>query len=151
VIPVNEIVVGVDGSKGAQRALEWALQEARLRSAPMRVVYAPQMMEIPTYVAGRAGGYAGPTRAQVREAAERMLDEAMRAAGAREPDGAIAREVVLGEHPAAALLRAAKGADLLVVGSRGLGGFRGLIVGSVSLHCVTHASCPVTVVPAAGD
>lgn len=148
---MNEIVVGVDGSKGAQRALEWALQEARLRSAPVRVVYAPPMIEVPTYVAGRAGGYAGPTREQVQQAAERLLDDALRAAGEQEYDVHVEREITLGEHPAAALLRAAKTAGLLVVGSRGLGGFRGLIVGSVSLQCVTHADCPVTVVPAADD
>jgi nucleotide-binding universal stress UspA family protein len=143
---MNTIVVGVDGSKGSQQALEWAMAEARLHSATLRAVHVVQPDLLPAYVIGRAGGYAGPTREQQREAGDRLLDEALRSAA----EGvAVERHVVLEESPAKALIDAAQDADLLVVGSRGLGGFQGLVLGSVGLQCVTHAPCPVVVVPPA--
>lgn len=143
------IVVGVDGSAGAERALAWALQEARLRSAPVRLVHAPPMMVVPQYGGVWPDYDTDVTRDEVQAAAERLLDDALQAAGGADHDGPLEREVALGKHPAPALIQASADADLLVVGSRGLGGFKGLIVGSVSLQCVAHAHCPVTVVPEA--
>lgn len=142
----NTIVVGVDGSDGAQRALAWAVEEARLRSAVLRAVHTVRPVVLPSYVVGRAGGYVGPSREQMEEVGEAVLDEALKAV---DIDGgpALERRVVLGQSPAESLVEASRDAELLVVGSRGLGGFRSLVVGSVSLQCVTHATCPVTVVP----
>lgn len=143
---MGTIVVGIDGSKGAQRALEWALSEARLRGADLRVVHAHRVPELPTYVQGRAGGYVGAPPEQVQAVAKRVIEEALRAAG--DTGGVpVERVPVVGGEAATSLIDASKGADLLVVGSRGLGGFTGLLLGSVSQQCVTHAHCPVVVVP----
>jgi nucleotide-binding universal stress UspA family protein len=140
------VVVGVDGSKGAQRALEWALSEARLRGADLRVVHAHRVPVLPTYVQGRAGGYAGPSPEQLRAAAKQVIEEALGAAG--DTAGvSVERVPVVGGQAATTLIDASLGADLLVVGSRGLGGFTGLLLGSVSQQCVAHAHCPVVVVP----
>jgi nucleotide-binding universal stress UspA family protein len=141
---MTTIVVGVDGSKGAAHALDWAMREARERSATLRVVYAAPPVALPAHVVGRAGGYAGPSHEEQEQAGERLLDDVLQEAG---PDLDLERVVVVGKSPAEALIEAARDAAQLVVGTRGLGGFRGLVLGSVSLQCVTHASCPVTVVP----
>ena len=141
---MSTIVVGVDGSEGARTALRFALQEARLRGADVRVVAAWH---------GPASMYGGelvpPDPALVAHlgaVARRAVELALEAAGDL-ADG-IALETVVQEGPAArVLLDAAHDADLLVVGSRGLGGFRGLLLGSVSQQCAHHASCPVVIVP----
>lgn len=140
---MDTIVVGVDGSKAARRALDWALDEARLRGATLRVVHAVEPVDVPAYVAGRAGGHVGPTREEQEADGERLLDELLQGAP-EEPR--IERAVIFGDGVARTLLDAARTADLLVVGSRGLGGFERLLLGSVSQQCVTHAQCPVTVV-----
>lgn len=145
---MNTIVVGVDGSEGARRALDWALEEARLRSAAVRVLHAITPMVAPTPMVGPAGGYAGATQEQQQEAGERLLDDMLQHAG----NGvALERGVVVAESPARALVDASSEADLLVVGARGIGGFGRLLLGSVSHQCVSHASCPVTVVPSGED
>lgn len=141
---MSTVVVGVDGSKGSQRALEWAVEEARLRSATLRAVHVVQPVVLPAYVLGRAGGYAGPTHEQQREAGEEVLREAL---GSVPGDVAVEQRVVISENVAHAIIAAAGDADLMVVGSRGLGGFQGLVLGSVSLQSMTHATCPVVVVP----
>jgi nucleotide-binding universal stress UspA family protein len=131
------IVVGVDGSDGSRRALQWALQEARLRGAPARVVLAWTYLDQP--VEGFDVAY-GESDARAR------LDQVVDAV-ASEGDDVELERVVVNDLPARALLDAARGADLLVVGSRGLGGFKGLLLGSVSQQVVQHAPCPVVVVP----
>lgn len=136
------IVVGVDGSEHAARALRWALDEARIRGAAVQAVHAWQNPDVgvtgfPVPKVGTEG---------IAEAAQETLDQAVddQATGGVE----VERSLVRG--PAAqALLDAAKGADLLVVGSRGRGGFAGLLLGSVSQQCAHHASCPVVIVPGA--
>jgi nucleotide-binding universal stress UspA family protein len=143
---MRTILVGVDGSQGAQRALDWALEEARRHSGMVEVVHVSPHMAIPTYVAGRAGGEPGPTKEQRMQSGEQLLDE-MIAAAAPAEGVSVEREVVLADNPSAALVERSSKADLLVVGSRGLGGFRGLLLGSVSQQCVTHAACPVVVIP----
>ncbi|HKO29257.1 MAG TPA: universal stress protein [Solirubrobacteraceae bacterium] len=148
------VVVGVDASEGADAALEWAVAEARLRGARLRVVFAWTL----SYPRGEGYGYMiGPldvppygSVSDQRHAAEGMLERAT----ARlwpPPDGLqIDREVA--EGPAAeVLVDAAADADLLVVGSRGHGGFVGLLLGSVSQQCVHQAACPVVIVRAAHD
>jgi nucleotide-binding universal stress UspA family protein len=138
------IVVGVDGSEHARRALRWALDEARLRHATVEAVHAWRWTP-----AGDLGGLALPVTALegVEAAAAReTLDDAL----AAEPAGDVPLERRLVSGAAAhALLDAAKGADLLVVGSRGHGGFTGLLLGSVSQQVSHHAPCPVVIVPTA--
>lgn len=136
--------MGVDGSDGAIAALRWALTEAALRAASVDALHA---WEYP-YVADVTGMAAYPVgRGDLEDAARGTLDQAMEAAGPA-PDG-VRVERILGHGGAASvLLDAAKGADLLVVGTRGHGGFTGLLLGSVSQQCTHHATCPVVVVPA---
>lgn len=143
---MTAVVVGIDGSKGAQRALEWALEEARLRGLALRVVHAHRAPAVPTHVVDGAGLYIGVPEEQLRAAAERVIEDALTAAGGA---GGLTVEpvVVIGRDPATTLIDASRTADLLVVGSRGMGGFMGLLLGSVSQQCVTHAHCPVVVIP----
>lgn len=137
------IVVGVDGSDSSIRALRWALEEARQRDASVRAVLS---WEMPAVVGDVMGGMTFDP-SLLAEGAQAQLDEALAAACPDEAERArVERHVVLGS-PASALIGQAEGAALLVVGSRGHGGFLGLLLGSVAQHCVTHATCPVVVVP----
>jgi nucleotide-binding universal stress UspA family protein len=149
------IVVGTDGSPGARQAVRWALGEARLRGASVHVVHAWMVplidaMPEPWFVGAPA---VGPSDEEVYGhlvgAARSVHDEAVAEARAAEPELEIDGELAEA-RPAEALLAAAEDADLLVVGSRGRGGFAGLLLGSVSAQCVHHAPCPVVVVPAKG-
>jgi nucleotide-binding universal stress UspA family protein len=147
-----EIVVGVDGSPGAAGALEWAVAEAGLRSAALHVVHAwmvPLIDAIPdAWLIGSPT--VGPTDEEVYEhlaaAARKVLDEALDQARALDPKLEIVGELTE-MRAASALIATAEDAELLVVGSRGRGGFTGLLLGSVSAQCVHHALCPVVVVP----
>lgn len=140
---MGRIVVGVDGSKGSEGALRFALEEAQLRGAGLRVVCA---------WATPAAAYAGlayvPTF-DLREVEEQAAGEKLQQAKATlGDDPGVAVELVAVEgHPADALLDQAQGADLLVVGSRGLGGFSSLLLGSISQQVAQHAPCPVAIVP----
>jgi nucleotide-binding universal stress UspA family protein len=147
------VVVGVDGSAGSAEALRWALAEARLRKSPLRAVHAWMF----GYVGGTIDGYPslggsldaygslGIDPGDLHRAAEDLLDRALADAGADTEGVEIERQVVQGSA-AEALLAAADENDLLVVGSRGHGGFAELLLGSVSQQCVHHAPCPVVVV-----
>jgi nucleotide-binding universal stress UspA family protein len=141
---MSSIVVGVDGSDAAQAALRFALHEARLRGAAVRAVaawHAP--------VAVYEGAYATPDTGLLGELADetgQTLARAVEAAAGIAPDVKV--EMIVREGaPAAVLLEEAADADLLVLGSRGLGGFRGLLLGSVGQQCTHHAPCPVVIVP----
>jgi nucleotide-binding universal stress UspA family protein len=156
------IVVGVDGSEGAKEALRWALDEGRLRNWPVRAVHAWTF----GYFGGSVEGYpywGGPTGAYVsngvdlsglHRAAEDLLERAISDVEGPTDAVEIERTVVQGAA-AEILVSATTSDDLLVVGSRGHGGFVGLLLGSVSQQCVHHARCPVVVVhaskPAAGE
>ena len=142
---IERIVVGVDGSAGARRALAWSLEEAELWSATVRAVHAWVMpvMAAPT---GLGPMPVLPEVDQMSNGAQQLLDEVVDAAAATHPSVRVERVVAEG-GAAEALLEAAKDADLLVLGSRGHGGFVGLLLGSVSQHCTHHALCPVVVVP----
>jgi nucleotide-binding universal stress UspA family protein len=142
---VKQIMVGFDGSDTARKALQWALDEARLHHADVTVVHAWEPAYVDTFPLA-----ATPTLPTERErAAERLLDDAIAYADTTGLPGPVHRSVEQG-GPAAALLRVADevDADLIVVGSRGHGGFVGLLLGSVSRQVVTHAHCPVAVIPA---
>jgi nucleotide-binding universal stress UspA family protein len=135
---MSTIVVGVDGSSGARAALRYALDEARLRGTGVRVVAA---WHLPA--AAYAGGY-GPGDAELEQEARDHLNAALDEADVTDVD---TDTVVREGNPASVLLEEAHDADLLVVGSRGLGGFRGLLLGSVSQQCDHHAPCPLMIVP----
>jgi nucleotide-binding universal stress UspA family protein len=146
----GRIVVGIDGSEASKEALSWALDEARLRGDTVVAIHAwtasyaapPALPGAPLTPVGD-----GMTEA-IRDGAEALLSEAV--AEARADDVTIEQRLV--EGPAAtALIEAAKGAELLVVGSRGHGGFTGLLLGSVSDQVANHAPCPVVIVRAAED
>lgn len=139
------IAVGVDRSEGARAALRFALEEAKLRQAKLRVVHAWRYSTIGS--TGFEGSYPalGGDIKELRDAAERDLDAALQEAIPETGPVEIERRVV--EHrPAAALVEESRGADLVVVGSRGHGGFAGLLLGSVSQQVAHHAACPVVIV-----
>lgn len=151
------VAVGVDGSEAAGAALRWAAAEARLRQARLRVVHA-WTFHYPAiegygyvgaaYVGGSLDVPAGDGMNHQRQAAEELVDQAIANLGA-EADGLdIDREVLEGSA-AEMLVGMVTDDDLLVVGSRGRGGFAGLLLGSVSQQCAHRASCPVVIVRAA--
>lgn len=136
------IVVGVDGSSESREALRWTLEEARLRDATVRAVHAWGNPFLFTPGFGPPEDFEFPA---LHEAAEKLLSSTVAEVAGENPDVEI--EEVAGEGPAASVLvEQAKGADLLVVGSRGHGGFVGLLLGSVSQQCAHHAPCPVVIV-----
>lgn len=138
---METIVVGVDGSDRAQAALRWAMDEARLRHATVQAVHVwePPLM----------GGYPYTTSTFDPQSLEgrgrQVLDAAVDAVLDDADDVKVERVGVCGS-PAAALIERTKDADLVVVGSRGLGGFAGLLLGSVSEQVARHAACPVVIV-----
>ncbi|MBX3286050.1 MAG: universal stress protein [Actinobacteria bacterium] len=147
---VGTIVVGFDGSPSAEVALDWALAEAVVRRARVLVLaVSPLPWSLgydPNWHADREQ-IAGERRAEVEAAVA-----ASRTRVGVPDDVEVEARVQLDERPAFVLITAAADADLLVVGSRGRGGFRGLLLGSVSTACVHHAPCPVVVVPSpSGD
>lgn len=145
---MDRIVVGIDESEGSQRALEWALAEARLREAEVRLVYAMALphMYYP-YPSAVEAPYIAADQDEVEQDARELLSAALAKAGGA-PAGVNVELVPKFGAPAEALVSEAEGAAMLVVGSRGRGGFAGLLLGSVSQQTVQHARCPVVVIPA---
>jgi nucleotide-binding universal stress UspA family protein len=140
---MKTIVVGVDGSETAGEALKLAAAEARLHGARLRIVVVWQVS-----AAAYGGGFAAfdqRTLDAFPDHAQSVADEAAATVAELAP-GVECSTVVLNGQPAEALLGASADADLVVVGSRGLGGFKRLMLGSVSDQVVHHASCPVLVV-----
>jgi nucleotide-binding universal stress UspA family protein len=133
----ERIVVGVDGSEPSRHALRWAARQATFTGASLESVIAWEVS--PNY------GRDVSSPADLRLGAESILQLAVDDVLGDDPDVDVKLAVVEG-HPVPVLLNAAKGASLLVVGSRGHGAYTGILLGSVSIHCVTHAICPVTVV-----
>lgn len=137
------IVVGVDGSPSSIRALQWALNQAAATGGSVEAVRAWDLpstyVMAPTVLPGE----------DLAAEAEQSLAAAVDQATTRQPEVVVERRVVRG-HPAEVLLEQAKDADLLVVGRHGHGGFVEAIVGSISQHCINHATCPVVVIPADG-
>jgi nucleotide-binding universal stress UspA family protein len=139
---MGKIVVGVDGSSGSREALRWAFAEAQLRSVPLETVIVwqyPITASLPTF-----GAMTTPDdfQSEARTTLLAFLAEEGITAAAPIPVTTLVAE----GNPARALLDAADDADLLVVGSRGHGGFKGVLVGSISQQCVQHSKCPVVVV-----
>ena len=139
------IIVGVDGSGHSRRALEWAMKEAALRHEALNVIAVHQAVK----------GYYGTAvvnpedRAlteQAREAAEAEANKVLAELGESRPDTVTVTAV--NGFPVEEILAAAEDADIIVLGSRGVGGFTRLLLGSVSSQVAQHAHCPVLIVPA---
>lgn len=140
----RRIVVGVEGSKGSRDALRWAIEEAKLRNAVIEVVTA----YLPTYVpAAPDFGYV-PLDPVDLEAEVTKMQQELIAEVTSEVDATgvtIERVMVKGRAPDS-LLKQAEGTAMLVVGSRGRGGFRGLLLGSVSQQLAQHSTCPLVII-----
>ncbi len=134
----GRIVVGIDGSPHSQAALSWAIEEARLRGLGLRIVHA-----FPALVSW-FGTTAHEYYPQVEKEARRMFEKALADAPSMD-DLDVERALVPG-NPAEILVEESHGANLLVVGSHGREAFRGMLMGSVSIHCVNQGHCPVLVV-----
>jgi nucleotide-binding universal stress UspA family protein len=140
----DRIVVGVDGSPASTRALLWAAAQAARCDTSLRIVTA----WMPPDLGLEAYEYRPPrdeVDTAVLEQARRRAAEAAEQARSVLPADRVSTEVLIG-GAAEILIDQSRQADLLVVGSRGLGGFRGLLLGSVSHECASHAACPVVVV-----
>lgn len=133
------IIVGIDGSDSSKNALRWA---ARLAPALSATIHAIVAWEYPI-VFGLEGGVPGVWKPD--ETAKEILSNTLDAVFGKERPVGLRGSISQG-HPTFVLLDASKGADMLIVGSRGLGGFSGLLLGSVSSTCAEHAECPVLVV-----
>ena len=143
---MSGIVVGVDGSAHAQDALDWAMREATLRRAEVRVLTVVPAMASPW--TGQPLGV--PEGKEAVEHARRIAQDAVAKAASESGDPqppAVAISAFAG-FPAQALIDASREADLVVVGARGAGGFATLMLGSVSQQVAHHAACPVVIVPA---
>jgi nucleotide-binding universal stress UspA family protein len=137
------VVVGVDGSPASEAALAWAARYAHAIGARLQAVLA---WHYPSAAGAPPVGVApASVTSEVEQSRYEILDKAIAATCGDRPTLEVERKVVYG-HPAQALIKESKEADLLVVGHRGHGGFTGMLLGSVSTHSVQHAFCPVTVV-----
>ena len=141
---IKLIIVGVDGSDSSRAALQWAYDEAAHHGASLTVIstwHPPALPMTPPYGSIPPEDYGGQPR---REALD-LLDRFTSALVPRTPAVDVRTSVEEG-NPAAVLIERSGEADLLVVGSRGHGGFKGMLLGSVSQHLVAHSACPVVVV-----
>jgi nucleotide-binding universal stress UspA family protein len=141
---VKTIIVGFDGSDGAGAALDVAAEEAAVHRAQLRIVTVWQM-PASAYAVGGEMVFDDETLDALRAEAQRVADDAVARVRQLAPSLDCATDVLNGQ-PAEELLRSSADADLVVVGSRGLGGFKRLMLGSVSDQVVHHARCPVLVV-----
>src|ERR1700733_5623281 len=134
----GRIVVGIDGSPSSLEALSWAARQATMTGTVLEVV---RTWEWPA-----SYGWSGPLPADFDPEADvaAALESALTEVRAEQPGLRIDARVVSG-HPAPILVEASKGAELLVVGSRGHGQFVGMLLGSVSEYCATNARCPVLI------
>lgn len=144
---MSRIVVGIDNSPGSRAALRWALGQAAVSGSEIDAVLA--------YDSGLAwidvgSDYESSWLQHASQAAREELDRVLGEV-APEPRSVTINEDVVEGPPADVLVQTAKDADLLVVGTRGRGGFAGLLLGSVSQRCVERAPCPVVVVPDSGS
>ena len=137
------IVVGVDGSPAAERAIDWALDEARVSGDEVLLVHAWQYPVV-AMTAFHSEAWPALEHGGVEKVARDVLNAVTETARRRAPEVHVDSRLVEG-HPGEVLVDASSAARLLVVGSRGLGGFKGMLLGSVSSSCVHHALCPVVV------
>jgi len=140
--PQRLVVVGVDGSRASSAALRWAAEEARVRGATLKVVHA---WHLPTFGYGAYLATADAGFVDWAKQASASLGEQVAEVLGEDPGMPVIAEVSPGLAPQV-IVDAADGAELVVVGSRGRGGFAGLLLGSVSAQVAHHAPCPVTIV-----
>lgn len=139
--PRRPVIVGYDGSDGAKRAVLWASRYAVAAQLPLVVVHCWTW----PFFTRDLGPVQGVQDSGLRREAERLMAEGQALATRAEPDLLVRTRLVVG-FPSEALVRLSAEASLLVTGTRGLGGFAELLIGSVSLHLAASASCPVMVV-----
>ena len=143
---MSGIIVGIDGSTHSQRALEWAVHEAAVRQAPLRVITVYRTAV--SYWGGPVIYAEDSTSAEkARQEAQEATEKALAQIGAAKPES-VTVEALTG-LPAEELIGASKDAEMIVVGSRGTGGFARLLLGSVTTQLTQHAHCPVVIIPAA--
>jgi nucleotide-binding universal stress UspA family protein len=142
---MSGVIVGIDGSHNSTQALDWAMAEAAVRNADLTVITVNSA--IASYWTGAPMAYPGDEEKveEIRKSAQDAVDKAAVALGDRQPKSVTVAAV--NGFPAQVLIDCSKGSDLLVVGSRGGGGFGSLFLGAVSSQVVHHAACPVVVVP----
>jgi nucleotide-binding universal stress UspA family protein len=141
----GRVVVVIDGSETAKAAARWAARESKLRGTKLELVSA---WEIPLSSYAFEFGIAGIPQEMLKALVRRAEDDlaaAVEEARAEAPDVEMETQAAEGQA-ANVLLDISRGADLLVVGSRGLGGFHELLLGSVSQQCAHHSTCPVVIV-----
>jgi nucleotide-binding universal stress UspA family protein len=142
------IVVGFDGSAHSERSIEWAMKEAALRHTPLTVLAVhPVAVSAWTGTPITFAADEGEVE-KARTAAQESVDKVASQQGGERPSVTVR---ALSGVPAEELIKAGEGADLVVVGSRGSGGFGRLLLGSVGSQVTQHAPCPVVVVPAAAS
>jgi nucleotide-binding universal stress UspA family protein len=140
---ISTIVVGVDGSESGQRALDWAIAEAKAHGAHLHLVSA---WHVPAVVYG-GPGYGPQVDEPLEKTFEEVAEEVLEAAAKHAREAGVEAETSVKHGQAAeVLVDTAANADLLVVGSRGHGGFTGLLLGSVSAQCAHHARCPLAII-----
>jgi len=141
---MSGIIVGVDGSGHSQRALEWAMREAAIRQVPLTVLTVNEAVR--GYYSSMAVYADDPVRTEdARKLAQAETDEVLDRLD--EPRPASVTVTAVHGFPVEELINAGKDADMLVVGSRGAGGFTRLMMGSVADQVARHAHCPVLIVP----
>ncbi len=144
---MNEIVVGVDGSEESRAALAWAVEEGRLRQAPVLAIHAWEvpMVPAPTGLVPPSVEVVGDLT-ELREDAASLVETMVREIAGDAADVEI-RPLTVEDKPVNALLDAAErnDAQMIVVGSRGHGGFVSLLIGSTSDQVARHATCPVVI------
>ncbi|RCV48742.1 universal stress protein [Marinitenerispora sediminis] len=145
----GRVVVGVDGSAAARAAAEWAFEEAALRSSVLRAVAVRGSASHGVFASLETPepGPGTPEERAAQEEARRELSESVAGLRDRHPQVPVETEVAAG-HAARTLTAESRGADLVVLGSRGRGGFAGMLLGSVSQTVLTHSACPVAVLHA---
>ncbi len=135
---MKRIVVGIDGSEGSKAALRWALDEAKVHDATVEALFAWSYLN-----QSAPGGEFLPSYSE--EDAKAQLNQTINEVVGTQSEVTIEKTIIC-ELPARALIEASKRADLIVVGARGLGGFRELLLGSVSHQVASHVACPVTII-----
>lgn len=136
----NRIVVGLDGSECSKAALKWAAEEARRHGAELFAISA----WTPPPVAYPFGGFPAGVEQQPAENARAVLEQILRDELGEDPGITVHSDVIEG-NPSKVLIDLSKDADVVVIGTRGHGGFTGMLLGSVSQHVTAHAACTVVV------
>jgi nucleotide-binding universal stress UspA family protein len=142
---MSGVIVGIDGSHSSSHALDWAMAEAALRNADLTVITVNSVLA--SQWTGQPIAYPGDEEKveEIRKSAQDAVDKATAALGDEQPKSVTV--VAVSGFPAKTLIDTSVSADLMVVGSRGGGGFGELFLGSICSQVVHHAKCPVVVVP----